>query len=205
MITLFELKNKSFCKCFIRTPGYVKNVFLLGILSFLLTIIYAIYFSRDGNSALRIQSIVKLLKGLNSDTFNYLTGHADSLKLTKLLNNYQMQINSNQFIDDCMRISKPCKFEGLAKTWPGYEEWKYGTTGKPYEALEKLVGSSTIMDVYIDMDPDAYIDSAPQDSFKKDIHAKMRYSEFLTKSSQESNSLGMVLRDESESTTKNLL
>lgn len=60
-----------------------------------------------------------------------------------------------------MRINKPCKFEGLAKTWPGYEEWKYGTTGKPYEALEKLIGGNSIMDVFIDMDPDAFIDSAP--------------------------------------------
>ncbi len=161
MITLFELKNKSFCRCFIRTPGYIKNVFLLATLIFMLVIIYAVYFSRDGSSAMRIKNIVKLLKGLNSDTFNYLTSHSESLKLTKLLNNYQMQINTNQFIDECMRINKPCKFEGQAKTWPGYEEMKYGTTGKPYEALEKLIGGNSIMDVYIDMDPDAFIDNTP--------------------------------------------
>jgi hypothetical protein len=95
MITLFELKNKSLLRCCIRTPGYIKNVFLLCFLTFLLSIIYAVYFSKDGNSSLRIQSILKLLKGLNSDTFNYLTGHSETLKLTKLLNNYQVQINSN--------------------------------------------------------------------------------------------------------------
>lgn len=33
----------------------------------------------------------------------------------------------------------------------------------------------------------------------------MKYSEFLDKSGQSSNSLGMVLRDESESTSKSLL
>jgi hypothetical protein len=45
-----------------------------------------------------------------------------------------------------MRISKPCKFEGLAKTtWPGYEELKYGTTGKPYEAMQRLIGDNTII------------------------------------------------------------
>jgi hypothetical protein len=160
MITLFELKNKSFLRCFIRTPGSIKNVFLLGFLTFLLIIIYAIYFSKDGTSALRIQSIVKLLKGLNSDTFNYLTGHSETLKLTKLLNNYQMQINSNQFIDECMRISKPCKFEGMAKSWPGYSEWRYDSEGgKAYAEIEKQIGGDTIMDVYIDMDPDAFIDS----------------------------------------------
>jgi hypothetical protein len=90
MITLFELKNKSFCRCFIRTPFYIKNLFLLAVLGFILMCIYIVYFSRDGNSALRIQNIRKLLKGLNSDTFNYLSSHSESLKLTKLLNNYQI-------------------------------------------------------------------------------------------------------------------
>jgi hypothetical protein len=61
-----------------------------------------------------------------------------------------------------MRINKPCKFEGLAKTWPGYEDMKYGTTtGKPYEAMLKVMGENTIMDVFIDMDPDAFIDNTP--------------------------------------------
>lgn len=123
MITLFELKNKSFCRCFIRTPGYIKNVFLLGTLTFMLSVIYVLYFSKDGNSAMRIQNIVKLLKGLNSDTFNYLTQHSERLSLTQLLNNYQSEINSNQFIDECMRINKPCKFQGMAKNhWPGFAD-----------------------------------------------------------------------------------
>lgn len=54
MITLFELKNKSFCRCFIRTPFYIKNLFLLLFLGLVLSVIYLVYFSRDGNSALRI-------------------------------------------------------------------------------------------------------------------------------------------------------
>jgi len=88
MITLYELKNRSFCRLFIRTPFYIKNLFLLTALSFALALIYLIYFSREGGGALRIQSISKLLKGLNSDTFNYLALHSESLKYTKLLNNY---------------------------------------------------------------------------------------------------------------------
>ena len=39
------------------------------ILSVLLFIIYAIYFRADGGS---LQSALKILKGLNSNTFNYL-------------------------------------------------------------------------------------------------------------------------------------
>lgn len=54
MITLYELKNKSFCRCFIRTPFYIKNLFLLLILGSILSVIYLIYFSREGSSALRI-------------------------------------------------------------------------------------------------------------------------------------------------------
>ena len=88
MITLYELKNKSFCRCFIRTPFYIKNTFLLGVMSVILSLVYIIYFSRDNGGSLRIQSISKLLKGLNSDTFNYLALHSDPLKYTKLLNNY---------------------------------------------------------------------------------------------------------------------
>ena len=125
MITLYELKNKSFLRCFVRTPGYIKNIFLLGFLAFMLTIIYAVYLAKDGSSELRIQSIMKLLKGLDSDTFNYLAGHSETLKLTKLLNNYQVQIDSNQFMDECARINKPCKFEGMAKTWPAYTSLRF--------------------------------------------------------------------------------
>ena len=47
------------------------------MLSLALLLIYAIYFSKDGGGMLRIQSISKLIKGLNSDTFNFLTGHGD--------------------------------------------------------------------------------------------------------------------------------
>ena len=86
MITLFELKNKSFCRCFIRTPFYIKNLFLLGILWLILAFVYLIYFRRDG---MVIQNISKILKGLNSNTFNYLEVHSEPLRLTKLLNNYQ--------------------------------------------------------------------------------------------------------------------
>jgi len=62
-----------------------------------------------------------------------------------------------------MRISKPCKFEGLARTWQSYESWKYAQPNdpesKPYAALEKTLGSERIMDVYVDSDPDANLEN----------------------------------------------
>jgi len=80
---------------------------------------------------------------LNSNTFNYLGAHSDTLRLTKLLNNYQAQITSNQFVDDCLRINKPCKFEGLAKNWPAYEKWKYDGINN-YKYLSDKFGSSQV-------------------------------------------------------------
>lgn len=60
-----------------------------------------------------------------------------------------------------MRISKPCKFEGMAKTWKGFENWRFGSTGTPYAQLEKDIGANSMMDVYVDMDPDAYLENSP--------------------------------------------
>jgi hypothetical protein len=80
MITIFELKHSKCCRCFIRTPFYIKNFFLLCILNFLLLIIYMIYFRKD---CMTIMNIPKVLKGLNSNTFNYLETNSNSLKITK--------------------------------------------------------------------------------------------------------------------------
>jgi hypothetical protein len=66
MITIFELKNKSYCGCFIRTPYYIKNFFILVALLLLLSVTYLIYFSREG---VYMKSITKILRGLNSDCF----------------------------------------------------------------------------------------------------------------------------------------
>ena len=85
MITVFELKNKSFCRCFIRTPFYIKNFFILCALLFFLFTVYLIYFSREG---VYVTSITKILRGLNSETFNYLGDHRDSLKITEKLQTY---------------------------------------------------------------------------------------------------------------------
>ena len=61
-----------------------------------------------------------------------------------------------------MRVSKPCKFEGMAKTWNGFAKWRYGNTeSKPYSEIEKAVGANTMLDVYVDTDPDAYLEGVP--------------------------------------------
>lgn len=92
MITLYELKTKGSCRCFMRTPFYIKNFILLCILSFMMVVIYFVYFRKDG---MAFSNIGKILKGLNSQTFNYLENNSESLRLTRLLNNFQAQIYSN--------------------------------------------------------------------------------------------------------------
>jgi len=57
-----------------------------------MTVVYFLYFRKDGGN---LQSITKILRGLNSNTFNYLELNSKSLRLTKLLNNYQPVISSN--------------------------------------------------------------------------------------------------------------
>jgi hypothetical protein len=76
MITIFELKNKSYCGFFLRTPFYIKNLFLLCGLVLFLMVTYLVYFSREG---VYVKSITKILRGLNSETFNYLQDHRSSL------------------------------------------------------------------------------------------------------------------------------
>lgn len=110
-----------------------------------------------------------------------------------------MVIDSNQFVDECMRISKPCKFEGLARKWPAYEEWRFTglaarESNRPYDLLEKVIGADTMVDVFIDMDPDAVLESSLQNSFKKEKLTKMKYGEYLNKSGSSSSSLGMTVR-----------
>ena len=40
-------------------------------------------------------------------------------------------------MDDCLRINKPCKFEGLAKAWPAYDNWRF-STDEGYSYLERV-------------------------------------------------------------------
>ena len=145
MITLFELKNRSILRFFVRTPFQLRNFVLLLQMAFLLVCVYLVYFRKDG---MVISNITKILKGFNSNTFNYLTSHSETLRLTKLLNNYAFPISSNQFMDDCIRINKPCKFGNLSRTWPAFEKWRY-TEDDEYSYLQRRLSDLTLK-VYVD-------------------------------------------------------
>jgi hypothetical protein len=92
MITIFELKHKRCCRCFIRTPFYIKNSFLLLFMAVFLLVNYMIYFRKD---CMLIKNIPKVLKGLNSNTFNYLEDNSDALRITRTMNNYPATMPTN--------------------------------------------------------------------------------------------------------------
>ncbi|CDW72951.1 UNKNOWN [Stylonychia lemnae] len=187
MISLFELKNKGVFKIFIRIPFYIKNIFLLVSLIMIQAVIYIVYFRKDG---LSVQNITKVLKGLNSETFNYLEAHSDSLRLTKLLNNYQLQITSNHFMDECLRINKPCKFEGLALEWGASKNWQFGEEG--YDYLIDKFGDQQV-NVYESKadEQDVRLSQTYFDSFKSGKEKLMTYKEFVQKMSTSQNDLNL--------------
>jgi hypothetical protein len=98
-------------------------------------------------------------------------------------------MNTLPFMADCLRINKPCKFEGMAKTWPAYEKWRFINGGSSYlkSTLEEQVT------VFIDMDPEINIGEVSGNSFLPDTSQKMKYSEFQEKMS--SVAVGVAMKD----------
>ncbi len=80
MITVFELKNRPFCRFFYKVPYFMKNLFLLLILACILVPIYFVHFRKE---SLGVTNIYKVLAGLNSQTFNYLSTHDKELSITE--------------------------------------------------------------------------------------------------------------------------
>jgi hypothetical protein len=107
MITKYEMKNRRVCRCFYKVPYFVKNLILLGIMGFILTYIYFVNFL--GHSRLEIKSIIKVLKGLDSHTFNFLMQHEEDLMITKNLK--AIKITSTRTVDfysSCVSLNRPC-------------------------------------------------------------------------------------------------
>ena len=88
----------------------------------LLFIIYVIYFRPDGGS---IQNAMKILKGLNSNTFNYLDANRAQLNVDKDIPIFKAgaTISTMNFFGSCVRINKPCVMQQLAADWRATKEW----------------------------------------------------------------------------------
>lgn len=73
MITQYRLKQNKCFRTFYKAPYYIKNAFFLAVQAVLLLFIYLIYFRSDGGS---LKNAVKIMRGLNSTTFNYMESHS---------------------------------------------------------------------------------------------------------------------------------
>jgi hypothetical protein len=104
------------------------------VLSILLFIIYAIYFRADGGN---YANIIKILKGLNSNTFNYLETNKNLLGLGKTMPEFKIEhgnpnarnVNTLEFFSDCVRLNRPCALRSLAEKWPATEKWSTAANG----------------------------------------------------------------------------
>lgn len=95
--------------------------------------------------------MLKVLKGMNSSTFNYLENNKEKLLVEKpipvlMKNEFDSEPSTQQFFSDCVRLNRPCAFSGLAKKWPAYTKW-WNETDQGFSFFnEKFNG--TLVDVY---------------------------------------------------------
>lgn len=110
MLTLYQLKQNNCFRCFYKARYFVKNIFLLCVLSVMLFIVYVVYFRADGGS---YKNAVKILKGLNSNTFNHLQAHSSkNLRVDQKVWKFGIgqQVTPLRFFSECVKFNKPCYF-----------------------------------------------------------------------------------------------
>ena len=127
MITVFELKNRPFCRFFYKIPYFMKNLFLLLILACILVPIYFVHFRKE---SLGVTNIYKVLAGLNSQTFNYLSTHDKELSITENVKSLSLvAMQPQEFYSSCVALSRPCFLSGMARQWKAYNKWRYSRDG----------------------------------------------------------------------------
>ena len=142
MLTLYELKQNACFRCIYKSPAIVRNLFLMIGLTLILVPIYLIYFFPGDSS---YQSMLKLLKGMNSSTFNYLENKKDRLLINRAVPELSKSFSgswpsSQEFFSDCVRMNRPCVLRSLAKTWPASTKW-LDKNGGPEYLKQKLKGT----------------------------------------------------------------
>ena len=146
MLTLYQLKQNTCFKCCYKSPAYIKNTFLMIILAMILFVIYSFYFRSDGGS---LFGAFQILRGLNSNTFNYLQRHTEKLKLDKEIYTFDIaktKMTSINFFSSCVKYNKPCRFLNLAEDWPAVTKWSQENGGQEY--LLNLLGENQEIDTY---------------------------------------------------------
>lgn len=193
MLTIFELKNKSFCRCFIRTPFYIKNLVLLIIMLAFLAVVKLVYFGSDG---VYIKSITRLLRGLNSDVFTYLNENRSHLRLDPEIQVMKSSVVSTiSFMQECLRLNRPCVIKGLAENSTAFKKWGFSdrdneTESDPYAYLIGKIGENEVK-VYEEYRPDIPFMNPAFNNFREMSAKRKNYSEFL--SGMAKNPLGLTL------------
>ena len=146
MLTLYQLKQNAGFRFLYKSPYYIKNIFLMMVLGLLLSIIYLIYFRPGGGN---FTSALKILKGLNSNTFNYLESNSGALMVDKDVPMWKkgQTITTIQFFSTCVRLNKPCVIQGLASDWQATKEWGADLTEGGNKLLE-VIGNETMVTVH---------------------------------------------------------
>ena len=134
MFTLYEVKQSSCFRPYYKLPSFLKNIIKGLILMAILGITYVVYFRADGGN---LSNIMKVLKGMNSNTFNYLMSHRETLQIDRPIRKFgtnrpAKMPNTIEVFSDCVRNNRPCVFKGLAKEWPAFEKWNTKNNGTEY-------------------------------------------------------------------------
>ena len=119
MFTLQELRLNWWFRIYYKTPYFIKNAFLMLALLFTLAVFYLMFMRPDGGS---YESVMNIVKGLTSNTFNYLSTHNSALYIgNKNTPEYDFtkgeEPTTVKFFSDCVRLNRPCKLTGMALGW----------------------------------------------------------------------------------------
>ena len=76
-----------------------------------LLVIYLLYFRADGGS---YNSMLKVMRGLSSNTFNYLESNRHVLLIDELIPEFDIsdhEPTTLEFFSHCVRFNRPCLFK----------------------------------------------------------------------------------------------
>lgn len=163
------MKNDPLFRCFYKFPAYVKNIILFLTQAVFLFLIYLVFLKGDGH----IYSALKILNGMTSNTFNYLTRHKEQLDVSSKIEFFNLKNDYNEldtvrFFKKCVRINKPCKLGGLATQWPAYQKWNtHAVIEKDYKLntgvnyMKDLIGADRSVHVF-DINSSPSLDVSPE-------------------------------------------
>jgi len=82
------------------------------------------------HNELTVLTVQKMIAGLNSHTFNYLENNKGQLQITENIKNLTVsRVTQAEFYTSCVSLSRPCRLNGMSKTWPAFEQWSYEKGG----------------------------------------------------------------------------